>query len=191
LLSFPTSLEPAFFHYCKRIPVPRLGVCEFRGTTSAVKYKDSSIHNLSSKSNIVRSVAAMTEPRNYAVVEEDVESSMGRDSEEMGEMDRFLDQKQPSESVNEISRFQTDECPLCLRKARWRSLLTILRLKDKQRAVQCHHDRIIIQEYLRRSRISPVARTRRGRCRLLASFILVAFALLYVVFISLQPSNTC
>ncbi|KIW03782.1 uncharacterized protein PV09_05085 [Verruconis gallopava] len=119
----------------------------------------------------------MASSRNLAHVEDDVESSAGRESEEPGEAEALLNQKQPYVSTQAVSSFENDECPICLRKARWRALLSMLRLKGKQRVVHCAHDRPAIEECRRLSRTAPAARIRRRRCRLLTSFILVMFAL--------------
>ena len=112
------------------------------------------------------------------MADDDVESSIGRSSEELGEATAFLDQKLPHVSMHEVSNFQAEDCPICLKKAYWRIALSFLRLKGKKSAAQCPHDKIVIQEFLRKSRTSPKARLRRRRCRFVTTFILVVFALL-------------
>lgn len=133
------------------------------------------------KRSVVKSEVTMARSRSGTVLEDDIESSIGRSSEEeLGEMDAFLDQKQPwSSSVREVRNFDSEECPLCLRIG-WRTTLSFWRLKDKHAATPCTHTKIDVQEYLRKTSTTPKARLRRRRCRLLTTFILVVFATLYV-----------
>jgi hypothetical protein len=124
----------------------------------------------------------MARSQSGTVLGDDVESSVGRSSEELGEMDAFLDHKQPWTSVREVRNFDSEDCPLCLKELGWRTALLFWRLKDKQASIPCSHTKIDVQEYLRKTTTSPKARLRRRRCRLVTTFILVIFAILYVLF---------
>lgn len=175
IFSLCPAIQIAFFRQVLYIPLPR---------RSAKRHPiPKTTHSLRTRRQLLDSGEdwtglSMAHSRNSSMAESDIESSIGRDSSELGETDAFLDQKLPFVSVHEVSKFQSEECPLCLRRARWRAALSFLRLKGKQPAIQCPHDKIIVQEYLRKSRTSPKARLRRRRCRLVATFILVVFAIL-------------